>query len=168
MRNNNLLQYPNNLVFAFQKYFIHNIIQTRTYGDKFTNKIKRQNEIKITSDKTLVVKQKGECQNRGKKKANHVKYSEKWTFLTPWYAHVQGHPHAHTRTCAYQGVRNVRFSKNLECFAFLLPPFWYFLFCLIADEKEMGKRFRDVVARKYSVKKVFLKNCKMHRKNPSL
>ena len=27
------------------------------------------------------------------------------------------------RTCVYQGVRNVCSSKNLACFAFLLPPF---------------------------------------------
>ena len=26
-------------------------------------------------------------------------------------------------TCAYQGVRNVRFSENLACFVFLIPPF---------------------------------------------
>ena len=130
--------------------------------------MKRQNEINITSDKTLVLKQKGESQNGGKKKANHVKFSEKWTFLTPWYAHVHGHAHAHTRTCAYQGVRNVHFLENLTWFAFLLPPVWYFPFCLITDEREMGKSFRDAVARKYSVKKVFLKICKMHRKNPSL
>ena len=29
-----------------------------------------------------------------------------------------------TRTCAYQGVRNVRFSKNLTCFVFLKYLFW--------------------------------------------
>ena len=28
-------------------------------------------------------------------------------------------------------VRNVRFSENLACFAFLLPPFWDSPFCLI-------------------------------------
>ena len=28
-----------------------------------------------------------------------------------------------SRTCAYQGVRNVRFSENLTCFVFLLHPF---------------------------------------------
>ena len=37
------------------------------------------------------------------------KFSEKLTFLTPWYAHVH--------TCAYQGVRNVSFSEN---FAYVL------------------------------------------------
>ena len=28
------------------------------------------------------------------------------------------------RTCAYLGVRNVRFSGNLTCFVFLKHPFW--------------------------------------------
>ena len=28
-----------------------------------------------------------------------------------------------TRKCAYQGVTNVRFSEDLACFVFLLPPF---------------------------------------------
>ena len=37
------------------------------------------------------------------------KFSEKRTFLTPWYAHVC--------TCAYHGVKNVSFSEN---FAYVL------------------------------------------------
>ena len=28
-----------------------------------------------------------------------------------------------TRKCAYKGVTNVRFSEDLACFVFLLPPF---------------------------------------------
>ena len=36
--------------------------------------------------------------------------------------------------CPNQGVRNVRFSKNLACFVFLKHPFWDSLFCLITDE----------------------------------
>ena len=36
--------------------------------------------------------------------------------------------------CAYQGVRNVRFSENLTCFVFLKHPFLDFPFCLITDE----------------------------------
>ena len=36
--------------------------------------------------------------------------------------------------CAYQGVRNVSFSENLECFAFLLPPFWDSPFCFITGK----------------------------------
>ena len=39
-----------------------------------------------------------------------------------------------TCMCAYQGVRNVCYSKNLACFLFLLLPSWYSSFCLITDE----------------------------------
>ena len=37
------------------------------------------------------------------------------------------------RTCVYQGVRNVGFSKTLACFVFLEHPFWDSPFCLITD-----------------------------------
>ena len=37
------------------------------------------------------------------------------------------------RTCAYQGVRNVRFSENLACFVFSKHLFWHLPFCLIID-----------------------------------
>ena len=30
-----------------------------------------------------------------------------------------------THTCAYQGVRNNRFSENFACFVFSLPPFYF-------------------------------------------
>ena len=43
------------------------------------------------------------------------------------------YPTIRTRTCVYQEVRNVRFSKNLACFAFLKHPFWDSAFCLITD-----------------------------------
>ena len=66
---------------------------------------------------SLVIKQNGESQNRGNKKAKHTKFSEKRIFLNPWYAHV-----------------HVCFSENLACFAFTLPPFWDSLFCLITNE----------------------------------
>ena len=35
--------------------------------------------------------------------------------------------------CAYQGVRNVRFSENLAYFVFLKHPFWDSYFCPITD-----------------------------------
>ena len=44
------------------------------------------------------------------------------------------YPLTRTRTCAYYGVRNVRFSENLPCFVFLKHPFWYSPFCLITDD----------------------------------
>ena len=40
-------------------------------------------------DKSSVIRQKGESQNGGNKKSKHAKFSEKQTFLTPWYAHVR-------------------------------------------------------------------------------
>ena len=43
------------------------------------------------------------------------------------------YPLIRTRTCAYQGVRNVCFSENLTCFVFLEHPFWDLPFCLITD-----------------------------------
>ena len=46
--------------------------------------------------KSSVIRQKGESQNGCFKKAKHVKFSKKRTFLTPWYAHLR--------------VRNVCFS----------------------------------------------------------
>ena len=39
-----------------------------------------------------------------------------------------------THTCAYQGVRNLRFLENLACFVFLKHPFWDLSFCLITHE----------------------------------
>ena len=38
--------------------------------------------------KSSVIRQKGESQNRCFKNTKHAKFSEKQTFLTPWYAHV--------------------------------------------------------------------------------
>ena len=35
--------------------------------------------------------------------------------------------------CAYQGVKNDCFSKNLTTFVFLKHPFWDSVFCLITD-----------------------------------
>ena len=43
------------------------------------------------------------------------------------------YPLIRTLRCSDQGVRNVRFSENLVCFVFFLPPFWELLFCLITD-----------------------------------
>ena len=35
----------------------------------------------------MVIREKGESQNGGKKKAKRAKFSKKRTFITPWYAH---------------------------------------------------------------------------------
>ena len=45
--------------------------------------------------------------------------------------------HFEKRTCAYQGVRNVRFSGNLTSFVSLKHPFWDSIFCLITDECQL-------------------------------
>ena len=74
-----------------------------------------------------VIRQEGESQNECFKKIEHVKFSEKQTFF---YA---------VRTCAYQGVKNVRFSENLRCLVFLEHPFWDSPFCLITDGISMEK-----------------------------
>ena len=39
-----------------------------------------------------------------------------------------------TPTCAYQGVRKIRFLENLAWFVFLKHPFWDLYFYLITDE----------------------------------
>ena len=41
-----------------------------------------------TNIKPSVIRQKGDNQNECFKKKNHAKFSEKLTFLIPWYAHV--------------------------------------------------------------------------------
>ena len=69
-----------------------------------------------------VIRQKGKFQNGCFKKTKHAKFSEKRTFLTPWYAHV--------RVCI-RGVRKVRFSENLACFVFLKHCFEIRAFALL-------------------------------------
>ena len=44
------------------------------------------------------------------------------------------YPLTSTRTCAYQGVRNVLFPENLAYFVFLKHQFWNSPFCLMTDE----------------------------------
>ena len=44
------------------------------------------------------------------------------------------YPLIRSRTCAYQGVRNVRFSENLAYFVFLKHPFLGSPFRLITDD----------------------------------
>ena len=47
------------------------------------------------------------------------------------------------RKCAYQAVRNVRFSENLACLVFLKHPFWDSPFCLISDELCRFEHFQN-------------------------
>ena len=59
-----------------------------------------------------VIRQKGESQNGCFKRQSTPNFPKNEHFLPP-----------DTHTCAYQGVRNVRFSENLACFVFLKHPF---------------------------------------------
>ena len=52
-----------------------------------------------------VIRQKGESQNGCFKKTKHAKFFKKTPNIS--------YPLIRTRTCAYQGVRNVHFSENL-------------------------------------------------------
>ena len=51
------------------------------------------------------------------------------------------YPLIRTRTCAHQGVRNVHFLENLDCFTFFLLLFRDSPFCLITDELLTIKKF---------------------------
>ena len=53
------------------------------------------------------------------------------------------------QTWAYQGVRNVRFWKNLACFVFLKHPFWDSPFCLITDELYLH-HYENVMSRLFA------------------
>ena len=57
----------------------------------------------VSVHNSSVLWQKGESQNGGNKNTKHAKFSEKRTFF---------YPLIRTRTCTYQGVKNVRFSEN--------------------------------------------------------
>ena len=97
------------------------------WGQSVVPKVPARNTSSVIAAKNhrqaVGYKQKGESQNKCFNKSKHVKYSEKWTFLSPWYA--------------YQGVKNFGFSENLACFAFLKHPFWDLPFCRITDETDV-------------------------------
>ena len=61
---------------------------------------------------SLTIRQKCEAQNGCFKETKHAKFSEKTNIFYPLMRTM----------CAYQGVRNVRFSENLGCFVFLQHP----------------------------------------------
>ena len=67
----------------------------------------------IKNSTSSVIRQKGESQNGCFKKTKHVKFSEKTNISTPLIG---------TRTCAYQGVRNVCFFGKFGVFCFLETP----------------------------------------------
>ena len=52
---------------------------------------------------------------------------------------IISYPLIRTLTCAYQGVRNNRFSENLACFVFLKRLFWWLvLFFMIRMQRLMN------------------------------
>ena len=46
--------------------------------------------------------------------------------------------------CAYQGVRNIRFSEIVACFVFLKHPFWDSSFWLITEDYNFLEDFRTL------------------------
>ena len=58
--------------------------------------------ISVLHISTSVIRQKGESQNGGNKKAKHAKFSDKRTFLTPWYVCVSG-----DKKCSFCGKLGV-------------------------------------------------------------
>ena len=61
-------------------------------------------------ERASVIRQKDEFQNGGNKKKKHAKLSDKTSIS---YSQIR------TRTCAYQGVRNVHFFGKFVVFCFL-------------------------------------------------
>ena len=73
-----------------------------------------------------VMRKKGESQNECFKKTKHAKFSEKRTFLTPWYAHVRKTnisypPDTHMYVCV-SGGKKCSFFKKLDVLYFLETP----------------------------------------------
>ena len=109
----------------FRQYFSTKIKNIENISLK-QDMVQENNLKNLNNLKTSVIRQKDESQNGCFRKTKHAKFPEKQTFLTP-------PPLLRTHTCAYQGVRNVRFSKNLPCFVFLKHPFRVSSFCLATD-----------------------------------
>ena len=66
-------------------------------------------------DSSFVIRRTDESQNGCVKKTKHVKFSEKQTFLTSWYAHV--------RVCVSGGMKCSFFGKPDVPFFFKIHPF---------------------------------------------
>ena len=91
--------------------------------------------------KWSLIRQKGESQNGCFKKTKHTKFSEKWNI---------SYPLIRTHTCAYQGVRNVRFFGKFDVLCFLETPVFRFAllpYCRRNNAFDFG---RDVRKKKSS------------------
>ena len=64
-----------------------------------------------------VTRKKGQSQNGCYKKTKHAKFSEKQTFLTPWYAHVD----THTFVCV-SGGKKCLFFRKFSGLCFVVTP----------------------------------------------
>ena len=69
------------------------------YGDKFHWQQSSSDYCwqKFKINNLSVINQKGESQNGGNEKTKHAKFSEKRTFLTPWYAQKSALLHYYRR-----------------------------------------------------------------------
>ena len=83
--------------------------------------------------KLLVIRQNGESQIGCLKKTKHFTFSKKWIFLTPLY----------TRTCAYQGVKNVLFFGKFGVLCFLETPILRFALLPYCQQNVIGK-YRNI------------------------
>ena len=68
------------------------------------------------------IRQKGDSQNRYYKKINHVKFSEKRVFLTPWYAQV--HVRIRGKKCSFFGKFGVLYFLVTPVLRFTLLPYY--------------------------------------------
>ena len=69
--------------------------------------------------KSSVIRQKGEFQNMCFKKTKHVNFSEKRTFLTPWYAHVRN-----SKKRSFSGKFGVLCFLEIPVLRFALLPYY--------------------------------------------
>ena len=74
--------------------FSHTTTDEKTRCFLFSGGIEKDSDMKwvneldvaVDMDKSSVIRQKSESQNGDNTKTKHNKFSEKWIFLTPWYA----------------------------------------------------------------------------------
>ena len=89
-----------------------------------------------------VIRQKEKSEDGGNKTLNHVKFSEKRTFLNPWYVHVR---------VRIRGVTNVGFSENLACFCILVTS--VLRFALLSSYRRTMNLLAEFCPKKWISKK---------------
>ena len=94
--------------------------------------------------KSAVIRQNGESQNRCFKKTKHAKFSEKRTFLTPWYAHV---------SVRIRGQEMFVFQKISRALFSCKHPLWDSPFCLKPDQLNFSFCGRNMEKRRCNKKK---------------